>query len=154
MQRTSAGIALYRRTPQGVEMLLVHPGGPYFAAKDHGAWSFPKGEYEEGEDPLTVARRELAEETGVNVEGDFVSLGSSRQASGKVVSLWAVEGDCDATAIRSNTFLMEWPPRSGRQAEFPEVDRAEWFTPAMAKDKLNPGQVSFVDRLLEHLALG
>jgi predicted NUDIX family NTP pyrophosphohydrolase len=153
MPRTSAGIALYRRTQAGVEVLLVHPGGPYWAAKDAGAWSFPKGEYGDGEDALTVARRELEEETGVVVDGDFVPLGTAKQAGGKVVSLWAVEGDCDASATRSNTFLMEWPPRSGRRVEFPEVDRAEWFATATAREKLNPGQMPFIDRLCEHLGL-
>ena len=151
MARTSAGIALYRRQESSFEVLLVHPGGPVWAKKDLGAWSFPKGEYGESEDPLAVALRELEEETGVHATGEPTSLGTSRQAGGKLVSLWAIEGDCDAATIRSNTFTMEWPPKSGRRAEFPEVDRAEWFAPDEARRRLNPGQVPFVDRLSELL---
>ena len=130
-------------------MLLVHPGGPFWKNKDEGAWSFPKGEFTEGEDPLTVARRELAEETGCVADGEFLPLGTVKQAGGKVVHLWAVEGDCDADAICSNTFFAEWPPRSGRRMEFPEVDRAGWFAPDEARRKLLAGQRPFVDRLLE-----
>lgn len=130
-------------------MLLVHPGGPFWRNKDEGAWSFPKGEFTEGEDPLTVARRELTEETGCRADGEFLPLGTVKQAGGKVVHLWAVEGDCDADDIRSNTFFAEWPPRSGRRMEFPEVDRAGWFAPDEARQKLLAGQRPFVDRLLE-----
>ena len=148
MPKTSAGIALYRRRPGGIELLLVHPGGPFWKNKDEGAWSFPKGEYSEGEDAAAVARRELHEETGVSVDGELSPLGSVKQAGGKVVHLWAAEGDCDAAAIRSNTFTMEWPPKSGRKQEFPEVDRAGWFTPDEARRKLLEGQRPFVDRLL------
>ena len=149
MPRTSAGLALFRRAAGGIEMLLVHPGGPAWKNRDEGAWSFPKGEFTEGEDPLTVARRELAEETGCSAGGSFIPLGTVRQAGGKVVHLWAVEGDCDASAIRSNTFLMEWPPKSGRRQAFPEVDRAGWFGADVARRKLLAGQRPFVDRLLE-----
>lgn len=143
---------MYRHGAGGVELLLVHPGGPVWRNRDDGAWSFPKGEFSEGEDPLAVARRELEEETGCAPEGDFLELGTVRQAGGKLVHLWGVEGDCDADAIRSNTFSMEWPPRSGRRAAFPEVDRAGWFGPDDARRKLLPAQVAFVDRLLELLA--
>ncbi|MEP6730628.1 MAG: NUDIX domain-containing protein [bacterium] len=147
MTKTSAGIALYRKTGTDFELLLVHPGGPLWARKDLGVWSFPKGEYVDGEDPLTVAQREFHEETGSHVEGPFHPLGQVTQASGKRVSIWAAEGACDADEIRSNTFVMEWPPKSGKQSEFPEVDRAAWFTPAVAKTKLVPAQAEFVDRL-------
>lgn len=148
MPRTSAGIALFRRRAGSIEVLLVHPGGPLWSGKDDGAWSFPKGELMEGEDPLLVAKRELREETGVAGEGEPVALGSVTQKGGKVVHLWALEGDCDAGAITSNTFIMEWPPKSGRQQEFPEVDRAGWFTPDDARRKLIEAQRPFVDRLL------
>lgn len=149
MPRTSAGLALFRRAADGIEMLLVHPGGPVWKNRDEGAWSFPKGEFTDGEDPLTVARRELEEETGCSADGSFMPLGTVKQAGGKVVHLWAVEGDCDASAIRSNTFTMEWPPRSGRRQAFPEVDRAGWFGADDARRKLLEGQRPFVDRLLE-----
>lgn len=149
MPRTSAGIALFRRRGDGIEVLLVHPGGPYWKNKDDGAWSFPKGEIAEGEEPLAVARRELLEETGGDPYGVFHPLGSVKQAGGKMVHLWAAEGDCDAAAITSNSFRMEWPPKSGRLREFPEVDRAAWFTPDDARRKLLAGQRPFVDRLLE-----
>lgn len=147
MPRQSAGIALFRRTTSGIELFLVHPGGPFWARKDDGAWSFPKGEYTGGDDPLAVARREFLEETGVALEGEFVPLDPIRQQGGKVVRLFAVEGDCDADAIRSNTFTMEWPPRSGRTAEFPEVDRAAWFAPVDAHRKLNSAQAAAVDQV-------
>jgi predicted NUDIX family NTP pyrophosphohydrolase len=149
MPRTSAGLAVYRRTGTGIEVLLVHPGGPFWMKKDDGAWSFPKGEFTEGEDPLTTARRELTEETGCAADGDFIPLGTVKQAGGKIVHLWAVEGDCDVTNIRSNTFSVEWPPRSGRRQDFPEVDRAGWFGPDEARRKLLEGQRPFVDRLLD-----
>ena len=149
MRKPSAGLALYRWRNGGIELLLVHPGGPYWAKKDDGAWSFPKGEIEDGEQPADVARRELREETGCEAAGELQSLGSVKQAGGKTVHLWAAEGDCDATAITSNTFTLEWPPKSGRQQEFPEVDRAGWFTPDEARRKLLDGQRPFVDRLLE-----
>jgi predicted NUDIX family NTP pyrophosphohydrolase len=147
MSKLSAGVALYRRTETRIEVFLVHMGGPFWAKKDDGAWTFPKGEYDEGEDPLTAARREFHEETGFDVEGDFVPLDPIKQRGGKTIRLWAIEGDCDAAAIRSGTFSLEWPPRSGRRQEFPEVDRAGWFAPDDAKRKLVPAQAAFVDQL-------
>jgi predicted NUDIX family NTP pyrophosphohydrolase len=146
--KLSAGIALYRRSPIGIEIFLVHLGGPFWAKKDDRGWSFPKGEHDEDEDPLAAARREFQEETGFEVAGDFRPLEPIKQSSGKLVRLWAVEGDCDAAAIRSGTFSMEWPPRSGRQQNFPEVDRAGWFSPEEAKVKLVAGQVGFVHQLM------
>ena len=151
MAKKSAGLLMFRRGSGGVEIFLVHPGGPFWARKDEGAWSIPKGEYNPGEDPFETARREFQEETGFQAGGDFISLSPRKQPSGKVVSAWAVEGDCDASAIKSNTFSMEWPPRSGKQQEFPEVDRAGWFTIPAAKEKILKGQVSFLDELMEIL---
>jgi predicted NUDIX family NTP pyrophosphohydrolase len=151
MPKTSAGILMYRRAGESIELFLVHPGGPYWAKKDLGGWSVPKGEYEPDEDPLVAARREFAEETGFDVDGDFIPLAPVKQKGGKVVSAWAVEGSIDASAIRSNMFSMEWPPRSGRQQEFPEVDRAGWFGVAEARLKLNASQVAFIDELCERL---
>ena len=149
MPKTSAGLLLYRRVDGAIEVLLVHPGGPYWARKDEGAWSIPKGEYEPGEDPLEVARREFEEELGVAPpEGTTAALGEIRQSGGKIVSAWTQEGDLDVTDVRSNTFEMEWPPRSGRTQEFPEVDRAEWFSIDDAARKLNRGQLPFLDRLI------
>jgi predicted NUDIX family NTP pyrophosphohydrolase len=135
-------------------MLLVHPGGPFWAQRDDGAWSIPKGGFEEGEDLRRCALRELREELGPAPEiglEEMVELGSVRQRGGKVVHAWAVEGEFDPEALDSETFTMEWPPRSGNEREFPEVDRAEWFGPAQAREKLNEAQAAFVDRLLEHL---
>lgn len=151
----SAGILLFRLEDGRPKVLLVHPGGPYWAKKDLGAWSIPKGEYEEGEDPRECALRELEEELGslpaIDAEA-LVDLGEVRQKGGKAVRAWAVEADFDPTALRSNTFAMEWPPRSGRRQEFPEVDRAEWFAPADALRKINPAQAAFVDRLCRAVA--
>jgi predicted NUDIX family NTP pyrophosphohydrolase len=149
MGRRSAGILLHRRTPAGaVEVLLVHPGGPFWAKKDLGAWSLPKGEHDDGEDGLACALREFAEELGSPPPaGDPADLGTVRQKGGKVVQAWALEGDLDAAAIRSNTFELEWPPRSGRRREFPEVDRAQWFALAEARERINPAQAAFLDRL-------
>jgi predicted NUDIX family NTP pyrophosphohydrolase len=153
--RRSAGILLYRLTGDVAQVLLVHPGGPFWARKDAGVWSLPKGEYDDSEDPLTCALREFEEETGTALDaGEPVELGSITQRGGKVVTAWAVEGDLDADSIRSNTFTMEWPPRSGRSAKFPEVDRAGWFRLEEAREKLNPAQVEFVDRLEEQLGVG
>ncbi len=140
MAKSSAGLLLYRIREGAVEVFLVHPGGPFWAKKDLGAWSIPKGEIAEGEDPLEAARREFKEETGFRPEGEFREFEPVRQRSGKVVHAWAVEGDCDPTAIRSNTFEMEWPPRSGRRQEYPEVDRAGWFGLDRAKEKILEGQ--------------
>jgi predicted NUDIX family NTP pyrophosphohydrolase len=153
MPKLSAGLLVYRRGAPGPEVLLVHPGGPYWAKKDEGAWSIPKGEYEPDEDPLEVALREFEEEIGKTPPDptDAVWLGELRQPSGKIVSAWAVEGDVDVGDVRSNTFEMEWPPRSGRTQEFPEVDRAAWFGLEEARRKLLRGQLGFIDRLSELL---
>lgn len=147
MPKHSAGLLLYRRREGILEVFLVHPGGPFWAKKDLGAWSIPKGEYTPGEDPLEAARREFAEETGCSAEGPFIPLTPLKQPSGKIISAWAVEGDCDAAKIRSNTFTLEWPPRSGKQQEFPEVDRAGWFTLEAAKEKIIKSQVGFLEEL-------
>ena len=152
MGKRSAGILLYRRGADGLEVLLVHPGGPVWARRDAGAWSIPKGEYGDGEDPLAVAMREFEEETGQRPPtAGFVGLGEVRQKGGKVVSAWAAPGDLDPDAITSNTFTMEWPPGSGIRREFPEVDRAGWFDPATAREKLISAQAGLVDRLLAAL---
>ena len=152
MPRRSAGILLYRREPDGtVAVLLGHMGGPCWARKDDGAWSIPKGEYADGEDPLAVAHREFEEELGSPVPAaDVVPLGELR-AGGKVLTVWAAEGDLDATAVRSNTFPLEWPPRSGRVQEFPEVDRTAWLGVDEARAKLVRGQVPYLQRLLDLL---
>jgi predicted NUDIX family NTP pyrophosphohydrolase len=149
----SAGILLYRIGPErGVEVLIGHMGGPFWARKDAGGWSIPKGEHGPDEVPLDVARREFEEELGCPVPGDdLLPLGRLRQPSGKVVEVWAVEGDLDASTTRSNTFQLEWPPRSGRMQSFPEIDRAAWSTLAEARVRLVRGQVPFLDRLLERL---
>jgi predicted NUDIX family NTP pyrophosphohydrolase len=146
--RRSAGILLHRGGPGALEVLLVHPGGPAWSGRDLGAWSIPKGEYESDEDPLAAARREFAEELGSPPpDAPAADLGEIRQRSGKRVRAWALEGDIDATAIHSNTFLFEWPPRSGKRIEIPEVDRAEWFSIAEAREKINVGQVPLLERL-------
>jgi len=147
MAKISAGLVLYRRRAGGIEIFLVHPGGPFWAKKDAGAWSIPKGEAAPGEDLLARARTEFAEETGFVPAGEFRPLTAIRQAGGKTVHAWAVEGDCDAGAIRSNSFAMEWPPRSGQMREFPEVDRAGWFTLAAAREKIIAGQIGLLDEL-------
>ncbi len=147
MPRTSAGILLYRRKNGAIEVFLVHPGGPFFAKKDAGSWSIPKGEIDEGEDALAAAKREFAEETGGGVGGAFMPLAPIKQKGGKVVLCWAVEGECDADAITSNTFSLEWPPKSGALREFPEVDRAGWFGMAEAKGKINTAQAALLDEL-------
>jgi predicted NUDIX family NTP pyrophosphohydrolase len=150
----SAGILLFRRVGASVEVLIVHPGGPLWARRDDGAWSIPKGECDPGEEPLAAARREFAEEIGSPApDGEPLALGEVRLKSGKRVIAWALEGDLDAAAIRSNTFTMQWPPRSGQTQAFAEVDRAGWFDPARARVKLNPAQVHFVDRLVDMLDL-
>ncbi len=147
---SSAGLLLYRRRAQP-EVFLVHPGGPYWARKDLGAWSLPKGEFDSGEDPLEAAKREFREETGFTADGEFRALTPLEQRSGKLVHAWAVEGDCDPAHVRSNTFTMEWPPRSGRMQEFPEVDRAAWFSLADARRHIIAGQAGFIDELAELL---
>ncbi|KAB2917100.1 MAG: NUDIX domain-containing protein [Hyphomicrobiaceae bacterium] len=151
MPQRSAGILLHRRRSRGIEVLLVHPGGPFWARKDEGAWSIPKGLYAPGEEPLAAARREFAEETGAPVEGEAHPLGAFRQPSGKIIEAWAVEGDFDPARLASNTFAMEWPPRSGRMGTFPEVDRAAWFAPEEAARKILKGQRPILDALLRHL---
>jgi predicted NUDIX family NTP pyrophosphohydrolase len=150
MVRRSAGLLMYRRR-QVLEVLLVHPGGPFWAGKDLGAWSIPKGEFDPGEDPLAAAQREFREETGFAVAGEFIPLTPRKQPSGKVIEAWAVEGDCDPAAIRSNLFTLEWPPHSGRQQQFPEVDRAAWFSLAEAREKIIKGQVGFLEELQARL---
>jgi predicted NUDIX family NTP pyrophosphohydrolase len=153
--RTSAGILLYRRRPDGPEVLLGHMGGPFWARKDHGAWSIPKGEHDADEDPLAVAHREFEEELGSPVPAaHLVPLGAVRVTSAKVLTVWAAEGDLDATATRSNTFELEWPPRSGRLQEFPEIDRAAWFGLPEARSKLLKGQLPFLDRLRDDVLAG
>jgi len=147
MAKISAGILMYRKRNGELQIFLVHPGGPLWAKKDLGAWSIPKGEIDPGEDPLSAAQREFEEETGINVSGRFIPLSPVKLKSGKVVQAWAVEGDDDPTLIRSNTFSMEWPPRSGRQQEFPEVDRAAWFGIGEAKEKINKGQSPLIEEL-------
>jgi predicted NUDIX family NTP pyrophosphohydrolase len=150
--KRSAGILLYRIVSGAPEVLLVHPGGPYWARKDAGAWSIPKGEYEDGEDAQACALREFEEELGVGLPpGELADLGSVKQKSGKLVTAWAAEGDLDADSVSSNTFTMEWPPRSGRTEEFPEIDRAGWFEIEPAREKLVTAQAEFLDRLLERL---
>lgn len=152
----SAGILLFRRNGGETEFLLVHPGGPFWTRKDAGAWSIPKGQIEDGEEPRACAIRELEEELGQAPELDLealIELGSIRQRAGKVVEAWATEADFDPATLASNTFTMEWPPRSGSQQEFPEVDRAEWFDLETAREKILPAQGEFLDRLLERLGL-
>ena len=153
MPKLSAGILLYRRSAAGLEVLLVHPGGPFWAKRDDGAWSVPKGEYEAEEDPLDAARREFREELGSDApDGEPIPLGEVRQRSGKRVIAWALEGDLDPATVRSNTFTMEWPPRSGGVREFLEVDRAGWFDLETARTKLVAGQDALIDRLAEAVA--
>jgi predicted NUDIX family NTP pyrophosphohydrolase len=149
MPKQSAGILMYRRVGRGVELLLVHPGGPFWKKRDFGAWSIPKGEYAPGEDPLAVAVREFEEETGVRLSGKFQPLGEVAQKGGKIVTAWAMEGDLDPASINSNTFEIEWPPKSSRKATFPEVDRAAWFSPDDARARILPSQSPFIARLME-----
>jgi len=154
MPKMSAGLLMYRRRDGVLEVLLVHPGGPFFASKDEGAWSIPKGVVDEDEDPLSAARREFGEETGVGADGPFDPLTPIRQKSGKLVHAWAFEGDADPRAFRSNTFEMEWPRGSGRTIEVPEIDRAEWFDLPTARRKANPAQRAFFEELARKLDAG
>lgn len=151
MPETSAGIMLYRRRPAGPEVLLIHPGGPYWARKDDGVWSIPKGLHGPDEDPPSAARREFAEETGHVPDGELFDLGVFRQPSGKLLRAFAAEGDFDPARVASNRFTVEWPPHSGRTRDFPEADRAAWFTPEAARIKLLKGQVPVLEALLAHL---
>lgn len=147
--KQSAGILAYRHSDDAIEVLIAHPGGPFWSKRDEGVWSIPKGEVEDGEDFLLAARREFTEELGVaSPEGPYVDLGVITQKAGKEVFAWAVEAEVDPDAVMSNTFTMEWPPRSGRQAEFAEIDRVAWVTPDEARVKLNPAQAELVERLV------
>jgi predicted NUDIX family NTP pyrophosphohydrolase len=147
MPQRSAGILMFRRRGGEIEVLLMHPGGPFWAKKDAGAWSIPKGEYAQGEEAFAVAKREFEEETGARPEGKFLPLGEVVQAGGKIVTAWALEGDFDPATLTSNSFELEWPPKSGRQVSFPEVDRAQWFPPAEARQKILAAQREFITRL-------
>ena len=149
MPKSSAGLVLYRVLDGVLQVLLVHPGGPFWAHKESGAWTIPKGEVEAEEDQLAAARREFQEELGFSPSGDFIPLGTITQKAGKVVRAWAIEGDCDPAGIKSNSFTIEWPPRSGKQQVFPEVDRAAFFPVDEAKRKINPAQVELISRLQE-----
>ena len=152
MPKRSAGLLLFRN-PNQLELFLVHPGGPFWARKDDGAWSLPKGEYSEPEDALLAAKREFQEETSISVDGDFLPLGELKQPGGKIVIAWALEKDVDPTLVKSNFFSMEWPPKSGKTQAFPEVDRAAWFPVAVARSKLLKGQIAFIDRLALRLGV-
>lgn len=152
--KKSAGLLLFRKANGQPEFLLVHPGGPFWKNKDEGAWSIPKGEYEEHEEPLEAAKREFKEETGYSIEGDFIQLNAIRLKSGKQVRAWAIEKDIAAENIRSNTFSLEWPPRSGKKIEVPEVDKAQWCDINEARKKINTAQISFIDQLVELLDKG
>jgi len=158
--KRSSGILLYRRSDAGIELLLAHPGGPYFAKKDVGCWTIPKGQPDGEDDLWHVAVREFGEETGHELDacrqagGDAIELGSVTLGSGKVVHGWAVEGDLDPATLASNEFEIEWPPRSGRQQRYPEIDRAAWFRPPEARERIHPAQAAFVDRLVEALKAG
>ncbi len=152
MTRRSAGLLLYRQSGETLEVFLVHPGGPFWAKKDLGAWSIPKGEYTEGEDPLAAARREFQEETGFLPPSDAIPLGEVKQAGGKIVTAWAAEGDCDPAKLVSNHCQIEWPPRSGRAFDIPEVDRGAWFSIDEARQRLLKSQLPFLDRLATYLS--
>lgn len=154
MRKQSAGLLLYKRQGGEINVLLAHPGGPFWAKKDKGAWTLPKGLVEAGETPLDAAIREFKEETGFPVAGEFVTLGAVVQRGGKHVEAWAVEGDCDPGALKPFTFEMEWPPRSGRMAKFPEIDRVAWFDLAEAAERILPSQRPFIERLAALLAGG
>jgi predicted NUDIX family NTP pyrophosphohydrolase len=152
MAKDTAGILMYRRAGSDVELLLAHPGGPFWAKKDDGAWTIPKGLPEPGEELLAAAQREFHEETGFTATGPFIPLGAFKQPGGKTVHAWATGGDADPAQLASNTFVMEWPPKSGKSAEFPEVDRAGWFTPDQARRKILKGQIPIIETLLRNLA--
>jgi predicted NUDIX family NTP pyrophosphohydrolase len=149
MAKRSAGLLMFRRKGGKLEVFLVHPGGPFWSGKDAGAWTVPKGEYVEGEEPLDAAKREFTEETGFEARGEFIDLGTVRQTSGKIVNAWAFEGDCDPEKLVSNTCEIEWPPRSGRKLEIPEVDRGAWFPMEAARERILKTQEGFLDVLGE-----
>lgn len=149
MPKRSAGLLMYRQRNAGIEVFLVHPGGPFWAKKDLGAWTIPKGEYTDAEEPLAAAIREFREETGFTAQGNFLPLGEIRQAGGKLVTVWALEGDCDPAALVSIPFEMEWPPRSGQRASFPEVDRGAWFSLSDARAHILASQQPVLDRLAD-----
>ena len=149
MAKKSAGLLLFRERTAGLDVLLVHPGGPFWAKKDDGAWSIPKGEFGDDEEPLTAAKREFEEEMGVPPVGNFVPLEPIRQPGGKLVFAWALQADFDTSRLKSNIFSMEWPPKSGRQQEFPEIDRAGWFPIETARTKILKGQAGLLDQLLD-----
>ncbi|HLN20067.1 MAG TPA: NUDIX domain-containing protein [Bacteroidales bacterium] len=151
MGKQSSGILLYRKAGKDIEVFLVHPGGPFWAKKDIHSWSIPKGEFGENEDPFETALREFREETGSVISGKFISLNPVRQKGGKTVYCYAVEGDLDPSNLESNTFTMEWPPKSGKMAEFPEVDRGEWFPAKAAMNKINESQIGLIKELAERL---
>jgi predicted NUDIX family NTP pyrophosphohydrolase len=151
MPKLSAGLVLFRKAPHELEVFLVHPGGPFWAKKDDGAWSIPKGEYPEGSHPLEAAQREFEEETGQKPPGPYIPLGEQIQPSGKLITAWACQGDFDPSTLRSNTFSLEWPKNSGKMRDFPEVDRGAWFSIDISKTKLLKGQIAFLDRLTAHL---
>ena len=151
-RRKSAGVLLYRRAGDGVELLIVHPGGPFWAKRDEGAWSIPKGEYAEDEDPLEAAKREFVEELGKLPRGAITALGEIRQKAGKVVTAFALEGDFDCATFKCNSFEIEWPPKSGKRASFPEIDQAQWFSLEEARRRINPAQAELIGRLEEELA--
>jgi predicted NUDIX family NTP pyrophosphohydrolase len=146
--KRSAALLVYKQTPDGIRVFLVHPGGPFWAKKDLGAWSIPKGEFDEAEDGLAAAKREFLEEVGQSIDGDFIALTPVKQRGGKIVHTWAVEGEVDEAAIKSNEFEMEWPPRSGRQTRFPEVDQGRWFSIAEASRRILPGQAPILEELI------
>jgi predicted NUDIX family NTP pyrophosphohydrolase len=151
--KRSAGLLMYRKRNGELEVFLVHPGGPFWAKKNEGAWTIPKGEYDPGEEPLAAAQREFHEETGFTASGDFVALGSVRQKSGKIVIAWGFEGDCDPVQLVSNTCAIEWPPRSGKQIEIPEIDRGRWFGLAEGRKHIREEQSQFLDVLYERVNL-
>ena len=153
MQKKSAGILLYRFHNNCIEILLVHPGGPYWAKKDAGAWSIPKGEFEENEDPLNAATREMKEETGVTISGEFIELTPVKQKSRKLIYAWGVQGNINPEELTSNTFEIEWPPRSGKKKSFPEIDKAAWFKPEEAKKKIIEGQIPLIEEIEKKLQL-
>lgn len=152
MSKVSAGLVMYRRRDGRLEVLLVHLGGPFWAKKDAGAWFIPKGEINPGEEELAAAQREFEEETGLRPEGALLPLGSVKHKTGKKVLAWTFEGDCDPASLRSNTFQMEWPPRSGKTREFPEIDRAAFFTLDAAREKMHPAEFEFLPRLADLLS--